>query len=135
MVLWYNYIFRQIVIDILSWAKSYIISSVFSEVECADECTTEEAVVCGDDGVTYHNECLLNYSACTNGINIKVDRKGPCPLMDKNEDKINEQSEALDTTGDDDDEDNSSEDEEILRDTEGKDFTILRLLCALYSHL
>lgn len=85
--------------------------------------------MCGDDGVTYHNECLLNHSACTNGVNIQVDNKGPCPLMDKNEDKMNKRSEAFDTTGD--DEDTNSEDEEILRDTEGNDLKIHRLFCVL----
>ena len=71
--------------------------------------------------MTYHNECLLDYSACTNGVTIKADHKGPCPLgpKGKNENVKSTQSHDFVTDGDD-DEDNTSENREILRDTEGK---------------
>ena len=88
--------------------------------DCINQCTDEEGLVCGDDGVTYHNECLLKHSACINGLKIKIDHQGPCPLMDNDEDEKNIQSDAFDTEGDDDDDDNSNEDKEILRDGEGK---------------
>ena len=89
--------------------------------ECNDQCTKEEDLVCGDNEVTYHNECLLKHGACVNGRKIEVDRKGPCPLMDNNEEEKNKQADAFDTEGDDDDYDNSNENDEILRDGEGKD--------------
>ena len=64
-------------------------------------------------------------------MKIKVDRKGPCPLMDNNEGDKNKQPDAFDTEGDDmqgegdDDDDNTDEDEEILRDGEGKKIVYL----------
>ena len=64
---------------------SQFIILFLEEGECVDKCTNEEDLVCGDDGVTYHNQCLLDLTACTNGITIKVGHKGPCPLGDKNE--------------------------------------------------
>ena len=75
--------------------------------------------------MTYHNECLLDYTKCTNGVAIKVDHKGPCPLgpKGKNENDKSTQSDDFVTDGDD-DEDNTKEDEEILRDAEGKKLNI-----------
>lgn len=68
--------------------------------------------------MTYHNECLLDYTACSNGVTIKVGKKGPCPLGDKNESDKGTQSDDFVTDGDD-DENNTSENKEILRDPEG----------------
>ena len=57
--------------------------------DCVNECTFEKDLVCGDDEIEYRNECWLKYTACANGVEIKVHHKGPCsedndvPLEDK----------------------------------------------------
>ena len=92
--------------------------------KCVDQCTHEEALVCGTDGVVYQNECLLKYAACQKSIDIQIDNKlgGSCDPdnqgIKEGEKKDDKRSDAFDTTGDDDD--NNQEDEEILRD-DGKD--------------
>ncbi|XP_054715534.1 agrin-like [Uloborus diversus] len=47
---------------------------------CPEKCVKIEAKVCGDDGVTYQNECELRVSACTKRMNILVASRGPCDL-------------------------------------------------------
>ena len=37
-----------------------------------------DAKVCGNDGVTYMNECELKVSACTKKMYITVASRGPC---------------------------------------------------------
>ena len=95
--------------------------------KCVDQCTHEEVLVCGTDGVVYQNECLLKYAACQKSIDIQVDNKlgGSCDPdnqgIKEGERKDEKRSDAFDTTGDDDDEnDNYQENEKILRD-DGKD--------------
>ena len=34
--------------------------------------------VCGSNGKTYGNECVLRSFSCINGLNIEVVHKGPC---------------------------------------------------------
>ena len=80
-------------------------------------------MVCGSDGVDYHNECLLKHAACVEDSGIKVDHAGSCTEDTKtsknDEEQKDEKSEAFETTGDDDGDDGKSqEDQEILKDEE-----------------
>ncbi|XP_035210218.1 agrin-like, partial [Stegodyphus dumicola] len=45
---------------------------------CPQKCVKVEAKVCGNDGVTYQNECELRVSACNKKQYIIVASKGPC---------------------------------------------------------
>ena len=46
---------------------------------CPTQCPRNFARVCGTDGQTYNNECLLQVAACNNpGRRIRVARKGSC---------------------------------------------------------
>ena len=45
---------------------------------CPLVCTKIYAPVCGTDGETYGNECLLKVQSCTNQTSIAVAHEGPC---------------------------------------------------------
>lgn len=44
----------------------------------ADTCPPVRAQVCGSDGKTYNNECLLKVAACVNKKPINKLHNGPC---------------------------------------------------------
>ncbi|PFX14340.1 Neuropilin-1 [Stylophora pistillata] len=46
--------------------------------ECIQECPRVMKQVCGSDGVTYGNECLLKKAACENNTRIKIMEEGSC---------------------------------------------------------
>ena len=48
------------------------------ECTCPQICTADHNPVCGTDGQTYGNECLMKTSACTQGMMIKVKSRGKC---------------------------------------------------------
>ena len=48
------------------------------EPKCSQACPKIYRPVCGSDGETYPNECVLNVTACENEENIRVVHEGPC---------------------------------------------------------
>ena len=49
--------------------------------ECIGDCHKVSKPVCGSDGVTYDNECLLQKTACEKNKEIKVVNNGSCQGM------------------------------------------------------
>ena len=45
---------------------------------CDIKCTREFKQVCGSDGRTYNNECLLNRAKCVKRLFIRVASQGAC---------------------------------------------------------
>ena len=61
-----------------------IIKFIFSD-GCDEKCTREFKPVCGSDGRTYNNECLMNREQCIKRIFIQVAKQGPCNTDDPNQ--------------------------------------------------
>ena len=66
--------------------KFYIL---FSDL-CDIKCTREFKQVCGSDGRTYNNECLLNRAKCVKRLFIRVASQGACEQV--NEEIVTESS-------------------------------------------
>lgn len=45
---------------------------------CLFECTTEYNPVCGSNGKTYANECVMKADSCDLDMMITIASKGPC---------------------------------------------------------
>ena len=45
-----------------------------------DKCDTKHQPVCASDGKTYNNKCLMEAASCKEGLNLKIDSEGQCPL-------------------------------------------------------
>lgn len=54
---------------------------------CKKECPNHNHTVCGSDGRTYENHCLMHRAACLKGVKITKLHKGPC-IEVKKEDKV-----------------------------------------------
>ena len=57
---------------------------------CDIKCTREFKQVCGSDGRTYNNECLLNRAKCVKRLFIRVASQGACEQV--NEEIVTESS-------------------------------------------
>ena len=48
-------------------------------MQCQEfKCTRELKHVCGSDGKTYNNECVLHFEACLEGKDVSVAHNGSC---------------------------------------------------------
>jgi len=45
---------------------------------CNNKCSRRPRLVCGNDGRTYINECLMKFSSCVRSRPTVVNSKGPC---------------------------------------------------------
>ena len=68
----------------------------FSDL-CDLKCNRDFKPVCGSDGRTYNNECLLNRAKCVKRIFIQVAKQGPCESGSNNQDSTEDVSESSKT--------------------------------------
>uniref|UniRef100_A0A8C0FVF4 Agrin n=1 Tax=Bubo bubo TaxID=30461 RepID=A0A8C0FVF4_BUBBB len=54
-----------------------------------ENCPPKRELVCGDDGVTYDNECVMGRSGAIRGLEIQKVRSGQCQHQDKCKDECN----------------------------------------------
>lgn len=73
----------------------YFVTAVFlvivaqicaSQTDAACPCTREYRPLCGSDGITYNNPCLLRCAAFTSRQEIKIAKSVPCdePIQERN---------------------------------------------------
>lgn len=59
-----------------------LLSNAVDAVRCPTYCTRERLPVCGSDGVTYPNKCLLKVAQCEDPTITKL-HKGACKKLEK----------------------------------------------------
>ena len=57
-------------------------ANLFS-VNCNTGCTREFRPVCGNDGRTYNNACVLDAENCKEGTLVKIAKQGACQIIVK----------------------------------------------------
>ena len=61
----------------VKWARLKFKPNLFS-AKCSQVCPKILKPVCGSDGKTYNNECLLNIVKCESNGKIVKKQDGPC---------------------------------------------------------
>ena len=57
--------------------------------DCSDDyCTRELKPVCGADGKTYNNKCLLDKEYCKTNVKINLAHVGPCLPKEEEEPEV-----------------------------------------------
>ena len=56
---------------------------VFFSVNCNTGCTREFLPVCGSDGKTYNNACVLDAENCKKGTSVRIAKQGACQIIVK----------------------------------------------------
>ena len=80
---------RAIVNEVYYTMKAYFYKYIFQQrlpqkhfTDCPEDCTRIYSPVCGTDGKTYSNTCVLEVAACKTGNqNLTVAYKGECRGM------------------------------------------------------
>ncbi|CAK8681912.1 unnamed protein product [Clavelina lepadiformis] len=65
-------------ITILLFAIVLLFVSTSEGRRCMFRCNRMEKPVCGSDGKTYHNGCMLRFEACKSGSNVYKKSEGHC---------------------------------------------------------